>query len=138
MNKNDLEALSDTRLNEAKCLLDHGFFHGAYYLCGYAVECALKACIAKSFLQHEFPYKKVVNDSYTHDLSQLLKIANLHQILIADAKNDVSLEINWSVVKDWSEQFRYDNNISKAMAEQLFDAVGDQNSGVLKWVKAHW
>ncbi|MCV5491797.1 HEPN domain-containing protein, partial [Escherichia coli] len=55
MNKNDLEALSDTRLNEAKCLLDHGFFHGAYYLCGYAVECALKACIAKSFLQHEFP-----------------------------------------------------------------------------------
>lgn len=26
MNKNDLEALSDTRLNEAKCLLDHGFF----------------------------------------------------------------------------------------------------------------
>ncbi|MCV5649534.1 DNA-binding protein, partial [Escherichia coli] len=76
--------------------------------------------------------KKVVNDSYTHDLSQLLKIANLHQILIADAKNDVSLEINWSVVKDWSEQFRYDNNISKAMAEQLFDAVGDQNSGVLK------
>eukprot|EP01133_Synstelium_polycarpum_P015823 gene15823-18804_t len=64
----------------------------------------------------------VVNDSYTHDLSQLLKIANLHQILIADAKNDVSLEINWSVVKDWSEQFRYDNNISKAMAEQLFDA----------------
>lgn len=86
MNKNDLEALSDTRLNEAKCLLDHGFFHGAYYLCGYAVECALKACIAKSFLQHEFPNKKVVNDSYTHDLSQLLKIANLHQILIADAK----------------------------------------------------
>ena len=138
MNKNDLESLSTIRFDEAKCLLDNGFFHGAYYLCGYAVECALKACIAKTFMQHEFPNKKIVMDSYTHDLSQLLKIANLHQTLQNDSNNDSSLEINWTIVKDWSEQFRYENNISQAMAEQLRDAVGDQNSGVLTWVKAHW
>jgi len=89
-------------------------------------------------MQHEFPNKKIVMDSYTHDLSQLLKIANLHQTLQNDSNNDSSLEINWTIVKDWSEQFRYENNISQAMAEQLRDAVGDQNSGVLKWVKAHW
>ena len=70
MNKNDLESLSAIRFNEAKCLLDNGFYHGAYYLCGYSVECALKACIAKTFQQHEFPNKKIVMDSYTHDLSQ--------------------------------------------------------------------
>ena len=67
-----------------------------------------------------------------------LKIANLHQTLQNDLRSDSSLEINWTVVKDWSEQFRYENNISQAMAEQLRDAVGDKNSGVLKWVKAHW
>lgn len=138
MNKSDLEALSNIRLSEAKCLLSNGLFHGSYYLCGYAVECALKACIAKSFLQHEFPNKKVVMESYTHDLSQLLKIANLHQNLIAESSVDAALEVNWTVVKDWSEQYRYDNTISKAMAEQLIAAADDVNSGVLKWVKTHW
>jgi HEPN domain-containing protein len=28
-------------------LLEAGLYAGAYYLAGYAVECALKACIAK-------------------------------------------------------------------------------------------
>lgn len=138
MTKNDLESLSTIRFDEAKCLFSNGLYHGAYYLCGYAVECALKACIAKTFLQHEFPNKTTVNDSYTHDLSKLLKIANLHQMLIADSRNDALLEINWTVVKDWSEQFRYDTNITRALSEQLIDAVGDQQSGVLKWLKTHW
>ncbi|NEM86390.1 HEPN domain-containing protein [Escherichia coli] len=138
MNKNDLESLAAIRFDEANCLINNGLFHGAYYLCGYSVECALKACIAKTFMQHEFPNKKIVIDSYTHDLSQLLKIANLHQALQSDSENDSSLEINWTIVKDWSEQYRYEQNISQAMAAQLRDAVGDQNSGVLTWVKAHW
>jgi hypothetical protein len=47
MNRNDLQNLSRLREKEAKVLLDNGCFAGAYYLLGYAVECALKACIAK-------------------------------------------------------------------------------------------
>ncbi|ENF7209048.1 HEPN domain-containing protein [Klebsiella pneumoniae] len=138
MNKSDLEVLTDLRLDEAKCLLSNGKFHGAYYLCGYAIECALKACIAKSFQLHEFPNKRIVNDSYSHDLGQLLRIANLHQALTSAFQADPDLEINWSVVKDWSEQFRYDTSISKVMAEELIAAAEDNNSGVLKWVKTHW
>jgi len=138
MNKTDLESLSSIRLVEAKCLFANGLYHGAYYLCGYAVECSLKACIAKSFLMHEFPNKKVVNESYSHDLAQLLRIANLHQALNNAFQADPDLEIYWSTVKDWSEQYRYDNAISDTMAADLITAADDQNSGVLKWLRTHW
>jgi len=39
-------------------LLRLGLFDGAYYLAGYAVECALKACIAKGTQRFEFPDKR--------------------------------------------------------------------------------
>lgn len=138
MNKTELESLSDIRLNEAKCLLANGFYHGAYYLCGYAVECALKACISKSFLLHEFPDKKIVNESYTHNLETLLKLANLQQKLQQQATTSPDLEINWAVIKGWSEQFRYEHSISKVMAEELISAAEDTNFGVLQWVRLNW
>jgi HEPN domain-containing protein len=43
LNRRDFQELALVRLNEAKVLLDAGHFDGAYYLAGYAVECALKA-----------------------------------------------------------------------------------------------
>jgi hypothetical protein len=46
---------------------------GAYYLAGYAVECALKACIAKETKRYEFPDKKRVDSSYSHNLDLLVK-----------------------------------------------------------------
>ena len=55
MDRRDLQALSRIRINEAKGLLSLGLHDGAYYLAGYAVECALKACIAKETKRHEFP-----------------------------------------------------------------------------------
>jgi hypothetical protein len=47
MNRAEFQKLSDLRLHESKALLTAGLPQGAYYLAGYAVECALKACIAK-------------------------------------------------------------------------------------------
>ena len=75
--RNDLRRLAWTRLKEARILLHNECWDGAYYLSGYAVECALKACIAKRTLRHEFPDKRIVNDSYSHDLSFLMRTANL-------------------------------------------------------------
>ena len=34
-----------------KVLLDAGRYPAAYYLVGYAVECGLKACVAKTWLK---------------------------------------------------------------------------------------
>jgi HEPN domain-containing protein len=48
MTRKDLQKLAAIRLKEAKLLLAANAPDGAYYLAGYAVECALKACIAKA------------------------------------------------------------------------------------------
>ena len=77
MNRNELRELALIRLKEAKSLLDSRNYEGAYYLCGYAVECGLKACIAKKTNRHDFPDKNTVNESYTHELSKLLRLAGL-------------------------------------------------------------
>jgi hypothetical protein len=55
MKRKDFQELAAVRLKEARVLLRAGCYEGAYYLAGYAVECALKACISKQTERHEFP-----------------------------------------------------------------------------------
>jgi HEPN domain-containing protein len=69
MNRIDFQKVAETRLQESKALLAAGFPEGAYYLAGYAVECALKACIAKRTREHDFPEKES-KDFYIHDLDK--------------------------------------------------------------------
>jgi hypothetical protein len=57
MNRNDFQQLADVRIDEALALLGQGKFDGAYYLAGYAVECGLKACIARLTSQDDYPPK---------------------------------------------------------------------------------
>jgi hypothetical protein len=45
--RRDFRTLAELRAEEARVLLRSRRQLGAYYLAGYAVECALKACIAK-------------------------------------------------------------------------------------------
>jgi hypothetical protein len=80
VNRRDFQLLSAVRLKEAKALLEAGFPDGAYYLAGYSVECALKACIAKRTNRHDFPDKKRANESYTHNLTQLVITAKLEAV----------------------------------------------------------
>src|SRR5690242_7885063 len=47
VNCTDFKKLAEIRMAEARTLLKARHYDGAYYLAGYAVECALKACIAK-------------------------------------------------------------------------------------------
>lgn len=47
MNRLDLQNLALARLEEVEVLLNNHKYSGAYYLSGYVIECALKACIAK-------------------------------------------------------------------------------------------
>jgi len=90
VDRKDLQTLSRIRMREAKALLSAGFYDGAYYLGGYAVECALKACIAKATRKSEFPDRDRVNNSYTHNLEKLVEQAGLrevlHQLRINDAQ----------------------------------------------------
>lgn len=138
MNRADLQALAQARVADAKTLLDTGRYQGAYYLVGYAVECALKASVAKQIKEHDFPDRKLINDSYTHDLGQLLAISGLKPQLEARAAADKVFEVNWTTVKDWNESSRYDSTINDVKARDLFTAVADDEHGVLPWLKRLW
>src|SRR5438045_427280 len=47
------ERAAQQRLKAAQFLFDHGFYHDAVYLGGYAVECALKALILRRTTRRE-------------------------------------------------------------------------------------
>jgi hypothetical protein len=73
--KSDFQKIADMRVREARILLDAGEWDGAYYLAGYAVECALKACIIKRLNTSDvWPEKSFMDNCYKHDLKLLLKM----------------------------------------------------------------
>jgi HEPN domain-containing protein len=139
MNRTDFKKLVKLRLKEAKVLLDNKCYEGAYYLAGYAVECALKACIAKNTKRFEFPPKpEFVRDLYKHDLTHLVKMAGLELELKAKMKSVVEFESNWGIVKDWSEQVRYETEINDNQVSDFYSAIVNEKHGVLSWLKKYW
>jgi hypothetical protein len=135
MNKFDLEKLAEIRILEAEALLSAKLYQGAYYLIGYALECLLKACIAKQVNSFDFPNKKLTNDSFTHDLRKLLITAGLSDALNYQESQDKDFKFNWALAIKWSEESRYDHSISEKDAQELYEAITNQNSGVLPWLK---
>ena len=119
-------------------MLAAGQWEAAYYLLGYCVECALKACVAKQFRRHEVPDKKLVNSFYTHRLDELLTISGVKSELEIQAKANSNFEINWNTVRDWSETARYDVGITEAFARGMHEAVTNTVSGILPWLKTQW
>jgi hypothetical protein len=137
MNKIELESLAAIRIKEAEILLIADCYQGAYYLAGYALECTLKACIAKQVKEFDFPDKKLANDSYTHNLANLLITAGLKQKLTEQEKQNKEFKLNWAVVIEWSEESRYKFAITKQEAHNFFTAITDNESGILPWLKKY-
>ncbi|MBI4482433.1 MAG: HEPN domain-containing protein [Acidobacteria bacterium] len=137
MNRGDFQGLARTRLRESRALLKAGYYDGAYYLAGYAIECALKACIARKTRRYDFPDKQTVNDSYTHDLKRLVKLAGLELQRDAQEKAYPGFKVNWDIVKDWTEESRYRTSDRKK-AQDLYSAIAGRRYGVLSWLRKHW
>jgi HEPN domain-containing protein len=135
--RTDLQALAETRLSDATLLLQAGRASSAYYLSGYAVELALKACIAKVFRPDVIPDKAFVNEIYTHSLEKLLGTAGLASQFAADSKADAMLAAAWGIASKWTESSRYSLWDSLA-AGNMIDAIAEPNHGVLQWLKKHW
>ncbi len=131
MNRSDFIKLAELRLHEAKVLLDAEKFDGAYYLCGYIVECALKACIAKKTKEFDLPDLKQVKKSYTHDLENLMESSGLKSDFDKEIKTDTVFRDYWSTIKDWDENSRY-KCVSQQSARDLYMAIADETKGVLK------
>jgi len=129
----DFQKLAEIRIDEAEILLNAKKYAGAYYLAGYAVECALKSCIAKQSRRFEYPDKQRWQECYTHNLAKLLALSGLEALLLANS----AVKLNWSIVKDWNEQCRYDR-LNRAEAEAIYEAITGSADGVLPWIKSHW
>lgn len=137
LTKADLEALAETRLEDSIFLLRAGRASSASYLAGYAVELALKACIAKSFQPNAIPDKAFVNEIYQHSLEKLLGVAGLLQDFNVDSKANPSLAAAWGIASKWTETSRY-LLWDAISAGSLVGAIGDPQHGVFQWVKRHW
>jgi HEPN domain-containing protein len=135
--KGAFKKLSELRIAEAKLLYQAGHYCGAFYLAGYAVECALKAKIAKDLRKHDIPDPKAIEQTKTHNLQELLIQANLHIKFGKTSKKNSQLAVNWDTivgVDGWSEESRYNETIDKLEAEKLIDAIDNAKDGILVWI----
>jgi HEPN domain-containing protein len=142
MNRPDFQHLAVERLEDAQALLLAGRYSGAYYVSGYAIECAFKACIAAKTKQDDFPPKDAAS-YYIHNLTDLLniavKIAGLKKEWDDARKADPNFDANWAVVKDWTEEARYQVQVrTQQEAEALYSAISDPHHGVLPWLRRFW
>lgn len=129
--------LAGMRVREAQALVKTGNQNGAYYLGGIAIECALKACIAKKTRKHDFPSDaKYATSVYTHDPTQLLRLAGLEGDLERESRTNVRFATNWGVIKAWNVNTRYET--SPLSGTDMVGAVGSPRDGVLRWIKHYW
>lgn len=134
--RGDFQTIARLRLAEARVLLDAGLYSGAYDLSGYAVECGLKACLAKQFRPHDIPDRNLVQRIWTHDLIALVGLAGLTNDLDSTARTDAVFKASWGVVKDWTVDSRYEQQPELA-ARSMYAAVS-RSHGVMRWIIRRW
>jgi len=134
--RKDFQAVSRIRVREATTLARNGHEQGAYYLSGVAVECALKACIAKKTKRHDFPpHRKYVDQVYGHDLEELVRIAGLKDRLDQETRRNPALAANWTLVKSWNVNSRYES--TGLNGRDMRSALSGVD-GVITWIRQHW
>ena len=137
MKKSEFEALAQAKIDDAVLLLQSGRPSNAYYLAGYSIEFAIKACIASQFRAEDIPDVKLVRDVYTHNLVTLIGLAGLKQLLERQIAANTGFAANWGIVKDWAEGSRYES-WTIGDAQYLISAIIHPTDGVLPWIKNHW
>lgn len=140
-NRQHLRDLADARAAEAGALIAAALWDGAYYIAGYAVELALKACILARIEREGIIFdegrEKFGEQCWTHDLNKLIELAAAKPMLTAFLHGNPTRAGYWGTVKDWKPGSRYDRN-SEAEARNLYAAITDPNDGVLPWMRSVW
>ncbi len=137
LSRNDLQKLAEIRLEDSIILFNAGKSSSAYYLAGYCIELALKACISRLFQADVIPDKTFVQAIHTHSLEGLLNAAGLLPQLKDDTKNDPVFAAYWAIASKWNEASRYQFWDQIATAT-LIQSIHNPEHGVFQWVKKHW
>lgn len=131
--RDELKQLARTRLKEAQALYSTGLYDGSSYLAGYVVELALKARICRVLDVEQYPVAGEIARSFkTHNLDDLLRLAGLQRKFDQAKAANPNLLTNWSLVTQWSEQFRYNpvGTSPKVRAGDILAALDDPADGV--------
>ena len=137
LSKNDLQKLAQAKADDALLLFHHGRFSNAYYLGGYSVEFALKACIAARMQEHTIPDKNFISEVFVHNLVRLVNLAGLTRELKEQEDLRPIFHANWGIVTKWNERKRYD--VTDRSTTQFFlEAIGNPDDGVLPWIQRYW
>jgi hypothetical protein len=103
--KSELRKLARTRLKDAEVLFSSNRYDGAIYLCGYAIELALKARICRTLNWPEFPETNAefqgLQTFKTHNLDTLLRLSAI------ETKIKSKTLAEWSIVAAWEPELRY-------------------------------
>ncbi len=122
----DLHRTAREYLRAAKLLRTRKSYDAAVYLCGYAVEIALKARICKTLKWTDgFPetgseFQRKANLK-THELEALLEFTAIQSKI---KNNPVHLKA-WSIVNQWKPEQRYSPRGTKTLveADEMIQAV---------------
>ena len=105
IDRKDLKKMSKARLKDAEVLLLGKRYDGAVYICGYAVETALKAKVCRTLKWQEFPESRKeftnLKSFKTHNLDVLLLLSGV------ETKIKSQYLIDWSIVTQWDPEVRY-------------------------------
>jgi hypothetical protein len=138
VNRSDFQELAELHLRHAKALLDAQLYSGAYYMCGYVVECALNACICRKTNQFDFYLSpEESRAAWSHDLGNCSSPLRWTVSLALPARLIGILDINWESVEDWSPDSRYQPQ-GRLGAHALYTAITDPDHGVLLCIKQRW
>ena len=146
----EFQELATLRLEEATLLLAQNYPDGAFYLAGYAVECALKAAICRTLTIDDFfdaysakAHSAKVKDDIvqkfkTHDFGTLLVLSGLYFKLETAIVLDVLLGDAWTIIRtlSWTEQYRYE--VSSRKEQLAVQNFIDSVNIFLQWIKNHW
>lgn len=139
-NIDTLNKLAQARLDEARLLLANGYFSGAAYLSGYAIELKLKSKICERLDWTEYPPSSGKDTPQSgdclksHKLAWLATLAGVlrniplrdedeHGLSILSISNElIPYWKTLSDTKNWSEQKRYEE-ISPENSKKLLAAV---------------
>jgi hypothetical protein len=101
----ELRTIAQERLQDAHVLCANGRYDGAGYICGYAVELALKARICETLNWLGFPQTAKEFTNYasfkTHSFVVLLSLSGREQVIKQSHLAD------WSFVCQWNPEDRY-------------------------------
>ncbi len=116
----DLHSTAREYLRAAKLLRTRRSYDAAVYLCGYAVEIALKARICRTLKWTggfpETPAEfRLKGNLKTHDLETLLDYTGLQDRV--RSASSTGFFTDWSVVNKWNPEQRYNPRGTKTLLE---------------------